>query len=261
MRALGIVFLSSFAALISVLGSYSHGESAQETDISFSLAYNCAGEENSDKTLSFCLADSFDKGLNVVLVSKTGKCTVKTSDKFKEMNPVADFEFKATHLTETEDCFIGEDRVVAVIGVDPSAVRAVEPNAEKSLLSKDMELKARKIASAAYKEMKNPDSVADVADSPPDVFSVGNTAFLLFQCTDDFFNQDGLPVLVLKDKAFLLGGACALKSPFFFSVDGKLHVAYWATVACCGCGDSNFFVYDVSGESPEMVYQNSDFSD
>jgi hypothetical protein len=261
MRTLGIAALASILALLNGLGSYSYSESMDKPEISFSLAYNnCVGVENSDKTPPFCLGNSFDKELKVVLVSKTGKCRVKTSTKFKEKNPVMNFEFEATHLTDMEDCFIGEYTVVAVIGVDPSAVEVVEPKTEKASLAKDMELKAHKIAGAAYREMRNPDSVADVADSPPDVFSVGETAFLLFKCTDDFFNQDGLPVLVLKDKAFLLEGACALK-PFFFSVNGKLHVAYWATVACCGCGDSNFFIYDVSGESPKLVYHNSDFSD
>ncbi len=79
--------------------------------------------------------------------------------------------------------------------------------------------------------------------------------------SDEFLNQDGLPVLVLKDNAFLLEGSCAFRSPFFFSVKEKLHVSYWATVACCGCGDLNFFVYDLSGESPKLVYDNSHFSD
>jgi hypothetical protein len=261
MKTLGFAALASFAALLSGLGSDSHSEPVEKPDFSFSLAYQCDTDENSNKTAPFCLADSFDKELKVVLVSESGKCRVKTSSKFKEENPVTDFKFEATHLTDMGGCFIEEDRVVAVIGVDPSAVEVVEPKTDKSLLTKDMELKARKIASAAYRKFRVDQSAPDVAGSPPDVFSVGSAAFLLFKCTEDFFNQDGLPVLVLKDTAFLLEGTCALKSPFFFSANGKLHVSYWATVACCGCGDSHFFVYDLSGASPKLVYQNSDFSD
>jgi hypothetical protein len=259
MKVLGIAILS-FAALLSGLVCFSYGEHVGPI-FSFSLAYPCDTDENSDKAHPLCLAGAFDKGLEVVLVGKTGKCRVKTSRKFKEENAVMNFEFEATHLIDMEDCFIDEDSVVALIGVDPSTVEVVDAKTDKALLAKDMELKARKIASAAYRGMRNPDSAADAAVSPPDVFSVGKTAFLLFKCTEDFFNQDGLPVLALKDKAFPLEGTCAYGSPFFFFVNGKLHVSYWATVSCCGCGDRNFFVYDVSSASPELVYHNSDFSD
>ena len=258
MRMLGIAALSSVVALISGLGPFSQGEAVKGPGISFSLPYKCSKDEKTEAE-SLCLADSFKAGLKVALVSKKGNCIATTAGNFTDERLGSGF--KVTRLTGAENCLNGAEPDVALIGIDPSAIHVVEPKNDKSALSKDMELKARKIASAAYKEMRNPDSVADVADSPPDVFSVGNTAFLLFKCTEDFFNQDGLPVLVLKDKAFLLGGACALKSPFFFSVKEKLHVAYWATVSCCGCGDSNFFIYDVSVESPKLVYQNSDFSD
>jgi hypothetical protein len=197
----------------------------------------------------------------VVLVSRKANCSAQTGETF---TCDAHEPFKATHLTGTENCFAQDGKkiyLVAVFGVDPSAVHEVEPKTDKSPLSKKLELKARKIASSAYQDLTPPDHpVRDVADSPPDAFSVGNTSFLLLKCTDEFLNQDGLPVLVHNSKAFLLEGSCAV-SPFFFSVKEKLYVSYWATVACCGCGDSNFFVYDLSGKSPIPVYYNSNFSD
>jgi hypothetical protein len=259
MRVAGIAVLSSLVVLLTGLGSYS--QPSEKPEISFSLAYKCDTEENGEKTLPFCLADSFDKELNVVLVSKIGKCRAKTGDNFDDQ--YASNKFKATGLTGTEDCLNGEDRtVVAIIGTNPSTVDVVEPNTDKSLLTKDMELKAREIARSRYQALRDSDNPSvDVADSPPDVFSAGNAAFLLFRSTEEFLNQDGLPVLVLNSNAFLLQGTCAFGPPFFFTVKEKLHVAYWATVACCGCGDSNFFIYDVSGASPKLVYHNSDFSD
>ena len=136
---------------------------------------------------------------------------------------------------------------------------ARHPN--ETLLSKEIESKARKVASSEYRQnfrdLKG--SPVDVADSPPDVFSVGNTSFLQFESSD--LSYRGLPVMVLKNKAFLLDGRCASDPPFFFSVKEKLYVSYWATVGCCDCGASSFFVYDVSGTSPKQVYWNRNFSD
>jgi len=247
-------------------GYQSYGEPLEQSGISFSIFYPCHTEEDDQKMQGFCVADSFEKGLNVVLVCEQGGCSAKTADRFMDEDWPGGHEVKATRLTGTENCFAVDDITklspIAVVGVDPSAVRVVEPKTDESPLSKEIESRARKIASSEYqRNFRNPEgSVVDVADSPPDVFSVGNTAFLLFKCSDEFYNQDGLPVLVLNNDAFLLEGACAVRSPFFFSVKEKLYVAYWATVACCGCGDSNFFVYDLSGESPKLVCHNSDFS-
>jgi hypothetical protein len=264
MSMIGRTVLSLFALLLSALGSFAYGESVEKSDISFSFPYRCSSEESNEskRSDSVCLADSFEAKLNVILVSKKGNCCTETADTFKDEH--ASYEFKATHLTRIGNCLTEDDQKrfsVAVVGIGPSEVHVIEPKTDKSALSEDIELKARKIASSAYQEIRAIQEVRDVADSPPDVFSVGNTAFLLFKCTDTFLNQDGLPILVLKNNAFLLEGSCAFRSPFFFSVKKKLYVSYWATVACCGCGDSNFFVYDLSGESPKLVYKNSNFSD
>jgi hypothetical protein len=262
MRLITLALLSSMAVLLSGLGSYSWGESAEEDHISFSVAHKCSTEENDKNRSQLCLADSHHSGLKVVLLGKDVKCSAKTGKTFIPEWGGSD-DFKATRLEGTEKCLSKNDRDinVAVLGVDSSVVRAVESKKNETPLSKEIESKARKIASSEYqKNFRNLEgSPVDVADSPPDVFSVGNTAFLLFDCTDRSY--EGLPVMVLKNKAFLLKGRCASDPPFFFSVNEKLYVSYWATVACCGCGDSNFFVYDLSGKSPKLVYKNSNFSD
>jgi hypothetical protein len=265
MRLINLAVFSSVAVLLSGLGCYSNDEPVKQPGISFSVPYRCNHLKTIHrKTVSdrICLSDSFEPELNVVLVNKEGNCSTKTVDTFTDEH--AGFEFKATRLKGIEGCLTESHKKgfrIAVVGMDPSAVRVVEPKTDESPLSKEIQSGARKVASLAYQEMRGTTEVRDVADSPPEVFSVGRTAFLLFKCTDEFLNQDGLPVLILNNNAFVLEGSCAFRSPFFFSVNGKLHVAYWATVACCGCGDSQFFVYDLSGESPKLVYRNSNFSD
>jgi hypothetical protein len=252
------IILCLSASVLLLCGSGVYGDPVADSEVSFSVPF--IGTYGRDRTR--CLADVFKPGLMTVLLGNSVTCEARTADTF--IYP-EDKQLKATRLKGTEKCLAEMDTKrfrVAVVGVDPSAVRVVEPTTDESPLSKEIESKARKIASSAYqRNFRNPEgSVIDVADSPPKVFSVGNTAFLLFKCTDGFYNQDGLPVLVLNSNAFLLKGKCA-RSPFFFSVKEKLYVSYWATVACCGCGDSNFFVYDLLGASPKLVYQNSDFSD
>ncbi|MFH1115457.1 MAG: hypothetical protein V1792_16235 [Pseudomonadota bacterium] len=253
------------AAVLTGSGSYAESQPVERKGISFSLPFSCGGEPGDKRKDNevVCLAGSFEAGLKVVLVCTKASCTGKTAGTF--LSEHVGHEFDATHLTGTAECSTEVDDTwykIAVVGIAPSAVNVLEPQNDKSSLSQDMEAKARKIAGSGYRDLSAPGQpVRDVADSAPDVFRAGNAAFVLFKCTDEFLNQDGLPVVVLNNNAFLLDGSCALRSPFFFTVNNRLHVLYWATVSCCGCGDSNLFVYDLSGESPELVYQNTDFSD
>ncbi len=265
MKVMGRMVVSLLALVLTAPGSYAEGRPVEGTGISFSLPFSCGGEAGDKRKANevICLADSFKAGLNVVLVSGKARCTGKTAGTF--VNEHLGHEFDATYLTGTAECLTEVDNTwyeIAVVGVALSGVHVVEARNDKSPLSQEMEAKARKVAKTGYKALSAPgEHVKDVADSAPEVFRAGDAAFLLFKCTDEFLNQDGLPVLVLNNNAFLLEGSCAFRSPFFFTVNNKLHVSYGATVACCGCGDSNLFVYDLSGESPELVYQNSDFSD
>jgi hypothetical protein len=262
MRLITLALLSSMTVLLGGFGSYSWGESAEEYQISFSLAYKYSTE--------LFWADSHKSGLNVVLVGKDGKCTAKTGKTFIPEWGGAD-EFKATGLKGIEKCFtlyrngrnesLQETTRVAVLGVDASVVRVIEPKTDESLLSAETQLKAHKFASSEYRKRAGSEYEGSIDVADPDVFGVGNTAFLLFECESEVLPWYGLPVLVLNNNVFSLKGLCASKPPFFFSVKEKLYVSYWGTVACCDCGDSNFFVYDLSGKSPKLVYKNRNFSD
>ena len=252
MRLKTLALLSSMTVLLSGFGSYSWGEFAEEYQISFSLAYHCSGEDNDKNRSPLCLADSLKPGLKVVLVTKDVKCSAKTGRTIKAQYR----DPESTGLEGTEKCLIlhsgslDVQTCVAVLGVDASEVRVIEPKTDKSFLSAETQLKAHKIASSEYYK--------DVADSPTDVFGVGNTAFLLFN-PSEVLDYYGLPVLVLNNNAFPLQGLC-VDRPFFFSVKEKLYVSYWAADSCCACGEANFFVYDLSGESPKLVYKNNEFS-
>ena len=268
--------VASFAVLLSGLGCYSYSESAKEPETSFSLPYNCITDdvrsavrqeltlrkqrpitreeeavallEWRHKTPQFCLPNSFDKELNVVLVSNTSKCGAKTGDNFDDKEK----EFKATRLNQPEGCSRLERYTLAIIGTDPSSVDVVEPKTDKTSLTKDMEMKARDIARSRDKSVYMPSDL-DISDSPPDIFNVGNISFLFLKFTEEFY--DGLPVIILNNNAFNLEGYRA-NSPFFFSVKEKLYVSCWAQEGCC---DYDFYVYNVSGESPKQVYFHSSF--
>jgi len=182
MRMITLAILSLFALLLGVLGSYSYGEPVEKSDISFSVPYRCGTEksEKSEHTDSICLADSFEAKLNVIFLGKKGNCCAKTTDTFTDEH--ASYEFKATHLTRIGNCLTEDDQKrfsIAVVGVDPSTVHVVEPKIDKSALSKDVELKARKIASSAYQEIRAIQEVRDVADSPPGCVQRWEYSFLI----------------------------------------------------------------------------------
>jgi len=238
------------------------GSSKPETRVLFSLPYACKDSKGKD---SFCLADKLEADLPVVLLGQNEICAANTAGTFRD--EYSSSEFTAAHLSTDKECLSdksGQERRfnVAVIGVEPEAIKASGLNESKQPLPMAVEYSARKVARDAYHKFAAPDQPhRDVAESRPDVFRAGDAAYLLFKCTDEFLNQDGLPILVLKNNTFRLEGTCAFKQPFFFTVNDKLHISYWATVACCGCGDSNFFVYDLSGGAPKLLHQNSHFSD
>ena len=265
MRLITLALLSSMTVLLSGFGSYSWGEFAEEHQISFSLAYGCSAEKDDKYRLQFCLADSLKPGRKVVLVSKDVKCSAKTGRTFEGLgnDPTSTrLEGPEKCLTVHWDGFSGlpESTRVAVLGVDASVVRVIEPKTDESFLSAEIQLKAREFASSEYRKRAGSEYEGSIDVADPKVFGVGNTAFLLFNPENEFLPWYGLPVLVLNNNFVSLKGRCVSDPPFFFSVKEKLYVSYWATVGCCDCGDSNFFVYDVSGKSPKLVYWNSDFS-
>jgi hypothetical protein len=268
-RYWGIIVLSLFAVFPTVRSSRAYAEPAKEPGISFSVPYDCTERELIKRkgVKTFCLADAFKAGLNVVLVGRERYCKAKTAGTFTDDLSVShqDSPVKATRLAWTRRCSIREDAKdfdLAVVGVDPDAVEVIEPQTCHPL---DLETKARLVAKSPPDPCDSPGHQRCfqeyVADSPPAVFRLGDATLFIFKYTEENFGDDGPLILAVRDKVFRLSGTCIYSRPFFFTVNNKIHLAYWATVGCCGCGDSWFFVYDLSGESPQLVYENGDFAD
>ncbi|MBI4965288.1 MAG: hypothetical protein HY913_18575 [Desulfomonile tiedjei] len=255
-----VLFLSIFVWLL--FGSCASGDSPQDSDISFSLPFECHMEE------PYCLADSFKAGLNVVLVGKSGICSARTGQAFTYDHHVEEFE--ATRVVGTEKCPVVKDETpfreyrIAVVGADPQAVRPVSIKDDKSPVPKELELEARKLAAP---NMAEPQSLSgrvpvSLSDAQPKVLRTENVTLLIFELQADKEPWEPGPTVALTDAGvFLLDGACTYGEPTFFSVNDKLYLTYDATVSCCGCGDRHFFVYDLSSGTPKMVYRNSKFAD
>ncbi|MBI5249667.1 MAG: hypothetical protein HY912_09245 [Desulfomonile tiedjei] len=266
MRVMGLLASFVFAAVLFVLCSCAYSEPAKEPSISFSVPFDCGDVDDRGElqARTLCLADSFQPGLNVVLVSNEANWSSKTSDPLAY--EYANYEFEATRLLGVEKSLAAdwdEKLSIAIVGVDTSAVRVLEPRGDRSSLSKYVEMKALRAAKRRAKEgcaFERNQLHRYVGDSPPDVFRAGNAAFLVFRYNEKLSNEYGPIVLLIQNEAFKLCGSCTYTPPLLFSVNERLYLAYWATVSCCGCGDRAFFVYDVSGAVPTLVYENSHFS-
>lgn len=262
-----VILCLSFSVLL-ILGSSVHAAPGDSSEISFSLPFHCETERGYSTR---CLADAFKPGLSVVLVGKMGVCRAKTVDAFPYEHHVEDFE--ATHLSGTEECFAVKDNKrlfssfrMAVVGADPAAVRLVALKDDTSPVPQEMQLKARKLAVPRIEEPKRVIDMTPVpvrlSDSDPKVLRAKNVTLLIFELLADGDPwEPGPTVALINGAAFRLAGACTYGEPIFFTVNDKLHLTYTATVACCGCGDTNFFVYDLSSGTPKLVYHNSSFSD
>ena len=264
MRLIIVLFLC-LSAIFSA-SSNACAEPATQSGISFSVPFNC--DQEGDEGLS--LADSFKPDLKVVLLSEGSSCALKTGRSFTYSHPARDFS--ATHLLDHKKCSTGGDEdifgkfLIAAVGADPSTV-AVAPRDDEFIIPKHLELKARLLAKSPTSDPSKPEPRSGVhkaiANSSPRVIPVKGATLLIFQCVyrpsgeDELY--DGPPVVVMNNDVFRLSGAC-LGTPLFFLVKEKLYLTYSATVFCCGCGDTNFLVYDLSGKAPEEVYWNSNFS-
>jgi hypothetical protein len=238
-----------------------------QTTISFSAPFPC-DDTHGRETL--CLADEFETGRKVVLINETEICKANTSGTFTNEYPSGE-SGTATHLEGAEKCFSEKADMrqrrrflVAVVGAEPEAVHLISPNNDESHVSKEIELKARKLAAP---NIENPQRLIDLtrvpiglSDAQPKEIRTGNVTLLIFDLQADGKPwEPGPTVLLSNNKVFRLSGSCTYK-PFFFSVNDKLYLAYSATVVCCGCGDAHYFVYDISNGSPALVYHNGKFS-
>lgn len=267
-RMSAVLFLLAFLTLI--FGSIVYVDSVGASEISFSFPFDCK-TENGERTR--CLADVFKTGLSTVLLGKMGICGARTAEAF-----TFDKDFEATRLWGTDECFVvkHDQRLftkfrIAVVGADPAAVRLVSLKDDKSPVPQEMELKARKLAARHIEEPKDTSDQTGypvtISDARPTVFRAENVTLLTFELQVTYDRREGPipwepgPTLVLMNgEVFLLEGACTCGEPIFFIANDKLYLTYVATVACCGCGDVNSFVYDLSSGTPKMVYQNSSFA-
>jgi hypothetical protein len=227
------------------------------------VPYNCKTDRG-DRIR--CLANDFKPGLSVVLLSEERVCGAKTADAFTENLYRG---FRATRLTETDECIAVKDNKtdfeIAIIGAETDAVHKVSVKRDGAPVPKEMELTARKLAVPRIEE---PQRLIDgtrvsvgLCDAQPKVLRTENVTLLIFQLQEDGKPSEPGPTVVLMDgKIFRLEGACTYEEPTFFFVNDKLHLTYAATVGCCGCGNLNFFVYDLSSGTPRQVYRNDMFS-
>lgn len=267
-----LTLLASLGFLAMVFSTViAHGETGPKGNISFSVPANFDHEGRKQP----CLADSLKPGLSVVLVGQTGTCGAKTGGTFTYEYTT---NFKATHLMMSKKCSLHwaeegpTERIpIAVVGVGPAAVRVVPPKDDKAPIPKLIELKARLLAKSPNSDPCHPRPSSGIhkaiAGAPPRVIRTKDATLLIFQCVDphavengDAALYDGPPVLYMNNDVFRLCGACS-DSSLFFTVNNRLYLTYSATGSCCGCGDSHFFVYDLSGKTPNEVYWNSNFSD
>ncbi len=264
MRTTATIILCFALATPVLLEHGAYAEAPDDSEISFSVPFNCQMKE------PYCLADPFQAGLNVVMLSRSGMCVARTGQTFKYEHHVEDFD--ATRVVGAEDCPVFRDEApfgdyrIAVVGTDPEAVQLVHPSGDKTPVSKEVESEARDIAAPSLqglqKVLDTSQAKTALSAAPPKVIRVGEITLLTFELTLDGEPWEPGPTVILtKAGTFLLQGACTYGDPIFFTVRDKLYVTYTATVSCCACGDTNYLVCDLSGETPVMVYINSNFSD
>jgi hypothetical protein len=244
-----------------------------KSDISFGLPFTCGatemGERNGadvsqDNCRGICLAEKFAPGLSVTLVGEKGICIAKTGD-------ICSFNFpsgaeEVTQVVGTEDClarlgaeelFKNERFRIAVVGIDCTAVR-LESLENDSTLAKGIELNARRLVEPSKPSLDaHPATV--LSDSPPRVLRFKNVTLLLFTSKEPAWpTAKGPPVMLYNNTVFRLQGWCT-DGYVFFLVNDKLYLTYWNS--CCACGWNCQLVYDLSGETPKLVYTNGVFSD
>lgn len=248
-------------------------EPVAKSDISFGLPFICGSTEmgetkgadsSEDNCKGRCLADRFDAGLSVTLVGEKGICITKTGDTCSSFGypngPV-------THLVGTEECLAGLDEEelsknerfrIAVVGIDSTAVRLEYAREDNTAVAKDIESNARRLLEPT-KPTADAHPAMVLSDSPPQVLRFENVTLLLFGSKSPAWpTAKGPPVLLANNRVFRLQGWCT-DEYVLFSVNNKLYLTYWN--ACCTCGWNCQLVYDLSGETPKLVYSNGAFSD
>ncbi len=247
-----VLAASCFSILLSVIfGTSAHAEPVAGERISFALPFGAA------------LADELKPGLKIVLIGEK-ICEAKTAGTFT--HDTGNHKFQATNLLEHEKCDL-KNVNVAVMGVKAEAIGVISPTEARSAVSKDLELKVRRLLLERDAAGPRLYSYAPLSHDSPKTFRVKEGALLLFNWKDE---DNGPSVWVVADKVFLLPGVCrsahrssnlsAIENFSFFTVEARLFLAYRAG-GCCRCGDNTFYVYDLSGSEPKKLYQNGELGD
>ncbi len=257
--------ISLLAILLFVMVSYTSGGPPTQINVSFALPFTAIwanlGGACPDWADRIALGDSFDSGLKVAIVSKWGVCNAKTVRKFRYAEPGYEGSgsqgFEATVLEGTEECPIGGGDI-ALIGVNPVAVRLVTPRKSTSSLPKRVELKARRLLTPDYETVGER---LPISDPPPKVMSVGRVTLVLFPLASGSPSQQSnvfFSVVIVNGRIFPLEGRCT-EGHIFFTVNRRLHVAYWNYA--CGCAIRVMTVYDLSHGTPKLVHEMGDLFD
>ncbi|MEW6140255.1 MAG: hypothetical protein AB1733_18705 [Thermodesulfobacteriota bacterium] len=259
--------LRLLAVLLVTMTCYAYGEQQPEPPrkFSFGLPFFATQSDPCPKyPEGLCLADSFPLFgcYDVALISRRGVCGGMTSYRFHYEVPGGS-AIEATVLDVPEKCYGS----VAVVGVDPGAVRLIPWEDDQPPATKEMESRARELLKDwMINAPKSVERIGDIennplSDSPPKALKAGPVTVLRFELNDQIigWKKDiGPVVLFLNNRLFRFDGWCT-DDHLVFSVNDKLHFTY--ILRCCGCGESISYVYDLSGEVPTKVYQNDKLSD
>jgi len=244
--------------------------------IAFGLPLKCTAEkykgpsavDSTDNCQGRCLADSFKPGLSVVLLRRTGTCKAKTGHTCTFSLSYGPEEM--TRLVGTHQCLAVRDKEtlfgrnsfqIAVVGVDPAIIRMVPQSDDQSPLPKDAISWARQLLEAS--EPSNP--VPGMQRPPyrvrgrPHVIRVKNVVLLKFEFTRESHGHERALLLLVNNRLFRLNQYGCPGEYVFFTIDGKLHVTFWDSA--CGAGIVDKVVYDLSSDTPKLVYANGVVSD
>lgn len=248
--------------LLLVMSFYASGGTPVPTKVSFSLPFTALwsdlGGSRPDWAGRIALSNSFDSRLKVAIISKWRVCRAKTGRQFRYSEPghevTGSSGFGATLLEETENCPIGGGEI-AVIGVDPMAIRLVTTREGSSTVPKRLVLKARQLLGP---EFGTAGERWLISDAPPKATRAGRTTLVQFRLVVPVPGQESnvfCSALILHGRIFPLEGRCTY-GHIFFTVNRKLHLAYWNVA--CGWGWQVMTVYDLSNGSPKKIHEIED---
>ncbi len=237
MRAVTMVILCLLAILSTNLTTYSEPV-AQDSIIFAAPVYGWPAVKTP------FLLGSFKAGLKVTLMDGKDICTATTGAKFQfeHMYELID----ATYLIGNAKCTKGF--VIAVVGANPETVQIRLPEEFKFSLPKSAKSFFERSPRWAKLLASDPKDDYSLESPHPRAFRVGRFTLLKFSWKG---GEEGPALLLFGDNILELEGDCT-GNHTFFSVNQKLYLAYHE--GGCFNGRNIFYVYDLSGTAPNLVY-------